>query len=634
MNIEIKEDLMQKIDSKLLKLLLADRSTKQNIVWATDDYIEYGELYSPECEITAYLITGAFSSVIRPRVTKAKEKRNNRTRNKAEVFTTSWICNQQNNLVDEQWFGRPDVFNITKENTWIANKGKIEFTDKSWQDYVCAKRMEITCGEAPYLVSRYDTVTGNIIADVNERIGLLDRKLRVVNENTDNEEDWLAWVKKAYQSTYGYEYQGDSLFLARENLLFTFIDNMHYKFGREPTDKELQQIAYIISWNMWQMDGLKYTVPYSRTEHEEVYSTIRDWTDNDALGYEVLLRKIDTIHFDAVVGNPPYQIMDGGAKASAKPVYNLFMEQAKAVQPKYISMIMPARWYAGGKGLCKFRNRMIHDSHIIILHDFIDSNMCFTDVDIKGGICYFLWSADNSEKCNVYRHESSESVIYSNRYLAEANEKIFIRYNELISIKNKVRARDEDSFESIVSTMKPYGLRGDFFNDTSKYGLPKVSNNYISGGYKILGLKKLKREYRYIPSDYPLPKTDMLHDYKVFITRNYGIGNLGDLPSKPVVAVPGELCTETFVQIGPFKTELEAQNVIKYIKTKFFRAMVGLRKQDQGASKAVYHFVPLQIFGKSSDIDWNSNTEEIDEQLYKKYNLSQDEIDFINSKIK
>lgn len=310
MNIEIKEDLIQNIDSKLLELLLTDRSTNRNIVWATNDYIEYGELYSPECEITTDLITGTFSNIIRPRVTKAKEEQNNRTRNRAEVFTPSWICNQQNNLVDEQWFGRPNIFNTVNGKTWIANKGKIKFADKSWQDYVRAKRMEITCGEAPYLVSRYDTVMGNMIADVNERIGLLDRKLRVVNENTDNEEDWLVWVKKAYQSTYGYEYQGDNLLLARENLLFTFIDNMRYKFDREPTEKVLQQIAYIISWNIWQMDGLKYTAPYSETKHKEVNTqlsffdfeevhveiyavpcVIRDWTNKCYVEFQNLIKK-------------------------------------------------------------------------------------------------------------------------------------------------------------------------------------------------------------------------------------------------------------------------------------------------------------------------------------------------------
>ncbi|MDE6678507.1 MAG: restriction endonuclease subunit M [Ruminococcus sp.] len=298
------------MDSKLLELLLADNSTKRNIVWATDDYREYGELYSPECEITTDLVTGIFSDVIRPRFIKVKEKQNYRTRNKAEVFTPLWICNQQNNLVDEKWFGRPDIFNTADGKTWTANKSKIEFSDKSWQDYVNAKRMEITCGEAPYLVSRYDTVTGNMIADVNERIGLLDRKLRVVNENTDNEKDWFEWVKKAYQSTYGYEYQGDNLLIARLNLLFTFTDNMHYKFDREPTNEELKNIAYIISWNIWQMDGLNYTSPYRESEQEEdsqlaffgfeeevcieksvVLCLIRDWTSQKTFEFRSLVKK-------------------------------------------------------------------------------------------------------------------------------------------------------------------------------------------------------------------------------------------------------------------------------------------------------------------------------------------------------
>lgn len=316
MNIDISEDSIQQIGKNLLDLLLTDRSTKKHIVWATSDYVEkFGERYSPECEITPDLITGFYSATIRPRVTKDKSEQNSRTRDKAEVFTPSWICNKQNNLVDEQWFGRADVFNTTDGKRWKVHKGKIAFpgkAKKTWQDYVRAKRMEITCGEAPYLVSRYDTVTGKIIEDVNKRIGLLDRKLRIVNENTDNESDWMEWVKKAYQSIYGYEFQGDNLLLARENLLYTFVDNMIYKFGREPSSSEMWQIAYIISWNIWQMDGLTYSAPYSAVEHKEdniqlalfdfeeeidtepkdlVPCIIRDWTNKCYVEYKTLVKK-------------------------------------------------------------------------------------------------------------------------------------------------------------------------------------------------------------------------------------------------------------------------------------------------------------------------------------------------------
>lgn len=312
MVIDINEDSINQLGKNLLDLLLTDRSTKKRIVWATTDYMEqYGDLYSPECEITPDLITGALSTVIRPRVTKAKSEQDSRTRDKAEVFTPSWVCNQQNNLVDEQWFGRPDVFNIAEGKKWKTNKGKILFPDKTWQDYVRSKRLEITCGEAPYLVSRYDTVSGKMITDVNKRIGLLDRKLRVVNENCDNEDDWMKWIKKAYQSIYAYEFQGDNLLLARENLLYTFVDNMQYKFNRQPTSDELWKIAYIISWNIWQMDGITYTAPYSEIEHEEPFEQltlfnfeeenntakesvpciIRDWTNKCYVEFKSLIKR-------------------------------------------------------------------------------------------------------------------------------------------------------------------------------------------------------------------------------------------------------------------------------------------------------------------------------------------------------
>lgn len=314
MEIDIIEENIRSLDLQLLKLLLIDRSTTKNIVWATNDYHNYGEYYSPECEISIEQITGANTGIIKPRVTKAKDKQNNRTRDKAEVFTPSWICNAQNNLVDEQWFGRPDVFNTTTDKKWKVVRTKIKFPakpKKTWQDYVRAKRLEITCGEAPYLVSRYDTVTGKPIADVHKRIGLLDRKLRIIDENTDNETDWFAWVKKAYQSIYGYEYQGDNLLLARENLLFSFSDYMMNKWNREPTIEELRQIAYIISWNIWQMDGLTFTAPYSETEHQDEYEQlsffdfsasdntkkeavqciIRDWTNKEYVKFKDLIRK-------------------------------------------------------------------------------------------------------------------------------------------------------------------------------------------------------------------------------------------------------------------------------------------------------------------------------------------------------
>jgi len=283
--LEIFDDNLFIYGNSLLAILLKDRTTGKNIIWATDDYLTLGSIYSKENEIQLDNINSDNQKFIKPRITKSYEKQNNRTREKAEVFTPSWVCNLQNNLIDEAWFDRKDVFNKTEGKTWVTNNEKIIFTNeknKSWQDYIDARRMEITCGEAPYLVSRYDTVTGESIS-LNSRIGLLDRKLRVVNENTNNEEEWYQWTQRAFQSTYGFEFQGDNLLLARENLLLTFIDNIKYKLGREPNLVELKRIATIISWNIWQMDGLTFTIPLSEEiDDDYMQITLDDYLSGDA----------------------------------------------------------------------------------------------------------------------------------------------------------------------------------------------------------------------------------------------------------------------------------------------------------------------------------------------------------------
>ena len=294
----------------LLSILLKDRTTNKNIIWATNDYLKLGESYKAENEISIPSINGSKEKFIRPRITKSYEKQNNRTREKAEVFTPSWICNAQNNLIDERWFGRKDVFNIQKGKLWIPIEEKIKFPNikgRSWKDYVDARRLEISCGEAPYLVSRYDTVTGQKI-ELNSRIGLLDRKMRIINENVNDETEWFKWTERAFQSIYGFELQGDNLLLARENLLCTFIENLKYKFDREPTLKEIKRIATIVSWNIWQMDGITFTIPFSETRnnYEQIsffdyiedqnnnlnnkYCKIKNWRSNTIIEYRSLVK--------------------------------------------------------------------------------------------------------------------------------------------------------------------------------------------------------------------------------------------------------------------------------------------------------------------------------------------------------
>lgn len=271
--VDILEDNISQISPELLCTLLKDHTRSKedeqcNIFWATNDYEYLGEGYEYNSPILPELITGINGQVIMPRVLKSKNTQSSRVRDMAEVFTPSWICNAQNNLIDEAWFGRKDAFNveyITPDGVhlWETNPDKIQFSEeRSWTDYVRDTRLEITCGEAPYIVSRYDAATGEPIA-IEQRIGLLDRKLRVVSENTETTSDWLKWVQEAYKSTYAYEWQGDNLLLAREGMLISFIEYYQQKFGKSPLVKSINFIAYIISWNVWQMDGLKGVIPNS-----------------------------------------------------------------------------------------------------------------------------------------------------------------------------------------------------------------------------------------------------------------------------------------------------------------------------------------------------------------------------------
>ena len=288
-SIDIKEDELLAMGGGILDTLLLDRTTGENIIWATDDYAALGDAYTFHQHILPELITGKNQDVIQPRVAKKEEKRRSRSRKMAEVFTPSWVCNNMNNGVDEKWFKRKPVFNVVSteggQHSWTPTTEKVTFPKgKAWQEYVSMGVIEITCGEAPFLASRYDTVTGEAITDLNRRIGWLDRKLRIVNENTSTREDWLCWVKMAFKGTLGYEWQGDNLLLARENLLMSFFDYHEARFSEEPAFEDVKEVADIISWNIFQMDGLKFVIP--RSCHPKVLET-RDLMSGEVIRQEI-----------------------------------------------------------------------------------------------------------------------------------------------------------------------------------------------------------------------------------------------------------------------------------------------------------------------------------------------------------
>lgn len=297
----LENDLILKYPT-ILEILLKDRTTGNNLIWATYDYKMYGSHFYPKSEITVDSITGNNTRIIQPRITKNQQNQQLRTKYKAEVFTPAWVCNKQNNLVDNAWFGTDNVFNIEHDKEWHTTTDKIPFPTydgKTWKDYILANRIEITCGEAPYLTSRYDMVTGKPIEILN-RIGMLDRKLRVINEQVNYLEEWFEWVVCAYQSIYGYEFQGDNIVLARENLLYTFIENYEYKFNELPNIEQLKVIAEIISWNIWQMDGLNNAVPLLEQDNCNKQFTVEDYLYGAKIKKEKIYCKIKNWKTDEI----------------------------------------------------------------------------------------------------------------------------------------------------------------------------------------------------------------------------------------------------------------------------------------------------------------------------------------------
>jgi len=348
---------------------------------------------------------------------------------------------------------------------------------------------------------------------------------------------------------------------------------------------------------------------YDRGEELETHAYEFIHTEN--------LEKLFNMKFDVIIGNPPYQLSDGGAQASAKPIYHLFVEQAKKLKPRYLSMIIPARWYAGGKGLDNFRNSMLNDNSLRVIHDFVDASDCFSGVEIKGGVCYFLWDREDKGLCKIYTHKRNEITSIMERPLLENNCDTFIRYNESISILRKILCAKEKSFSDTVFSAKTFGYRTYFtdFDIKDESGI-KYQKDLIllyanhSKGYMYRNSFELGCEY--------------LDCWKIFIPEAVGSGNMETDVLNPILGAPKSACTETYIMNGPYKSEEEATNAISYIKTKFFHFMLGLKKNTQHTTKSVYQFVPLQDFSKP----WT------DEELYKKYALTQEEIDFIESMIR
>ena len=626
----------------VLPLLLADKSTGRNIIWATDPPQALSDTVTDKSEMTPAQLHQLGFEAIQARAGKQADAQQQRTRKKGEVFSPAWVCNKMNNALDADWFrglGAGETagqFTVELPQGWQTVETPVQFPackgkTPLWQQYIDSRRLEITCGEAPFLASRYDAATGEMIP-VQQRIGILDRKLRVVSETVKEEKEWLYWAKRAVQATYGYEYQGDNLLLARTNLLLTFAEHLQARWQRSSTTQELKSTANIIAWNLWQMDGLKRSIPGGKlhpdTEQLDLFSMfgdaeesvpsvsckVKNWrkgSHGTAQNFETIQEGSTSMKFDYVIGNPPYQISDGGAGVSATPIYNRFIEAIKTTHPGAICLIIPAKWYSGGKGLDKFREEMLGDRHISTLVDYSNSLDVFPNVDVAGGVCYFVWKEAYNGKCKYTNYRNGKATTA----YRDLNEfQTFIRYPVASEIVKKVKEDGELTLDKVVSSRKPFGLATTA--KPMKIGDITLRYNGGRGPYKSTEIRV---------------GTEMIDQWKIIISRL--TAEHAGQPAKDgkyrvlstmELLKPGEICSETYLVAGAFDSKEEASNYMDYLKTQFVRFLILQIAMTQQLSKASFAFVPCQDFTRK----WT------DEQLFEKYDLSSEEVTYIQGMIK
>lgn len=637
MIINIQDDILKLNNMGLLEALLIDKTTKSNIMWATDAYEDMGEEYYKSEGITISAITGANSDIVKTRARKEMEHRQNRTKTHGEVFTPLCICNMMNNHADQA----------------LGEKG-----NTYWKKYIDRKILETACGEAPFLTTRYDMETGEMIKP-EDRKGLLDRKLKIVNENADNKQEWEFWVKRSFQSIYGYEYQGDNLLIARVNLLMAYEEYYMEKWREKPALRDYQKIANIIAWNLWQMDGLTGTIPYYDIDEDykqisilEVLMPPKDgeeknkkavkppckiynWRRDNSIVFKGMRQGERKMKFDFVIGNPPYQEeQDGDNKTYAPPVYHKFLDQAYTVADK-VELIHPARFlFNAGSTPRQWNKKMLNDVHLKVLWYEQNSGKVFSNTDIKGGIAVTYRDAQsdfgaigtftafeelNSIMRKVRGKESFESIsdIVVTAYAYHFTEKLHEEHPEVIGMLSKGHANDlkTNTFDRIPHI---------FFDKN-----PKDGHHYI----QILGRVNNQRVYKFIREDY-VNEVENLKKWKVFVPAANGSGALGEVLATPLIGRPLIGHTESFISIGACKAQNEAEAVLKYVKTKFARCLLGILKITQHNPPEKWSYIPLQNFTMDSDIDWSVAIAEIDKQLYKKYELDDKEIAFVETRVK
>ena len=398
--------------------------------------------------------------------------------------------------------------------------------------------------------------------------------------------------------------------LSRRSVYCSKFPSSEFSAYQFPEDKPQGNIIYQRIKHTWK-DGKCIHCGASQSEYDR-------GAELETHAYQFIhnldVKKVFNMKFDVIIGNPPYQLNVGIEKEDyAIPIYHKFIISSKKLTPKFLCMIVPSRWFAGGRGLDSFRDEMLSDKRIREIHDFPNANECFPGVEIKGGVCYFLWDKDYSGDCSISTYANNNLVSKLKRPLKEKGCNTLIRFNEAIPILRKVQSIKEASFSSLVSPQTPFGIISSFKD---------YKNESFSSSIKIYFAKG----YGYTDVGYISKNEELSNAHKIYITKSYGAGEgfPHQILNRPFIGDYHSCCTQTYLVIGPFDKEKESINALQYIKTKFFRFMVMLKKNTQDAMRGVYEFVPIQDFTE----EWS------DEKLYAKYGLTEEEIAFIESMIR
>ena len=663
------------IIQSVLSILLQDKTMKRNIIWATDSFTSLGEYYRDSGQITAIGLRSLSPESLQPRIFKAQAEQQQRTRKHGEVQTPAWLCCKMNDYLDETWYERKNVFNVQDGHTWAPAEGKIVFPKhrhSSWRQYVDSRRLEITCGEAPFIVSRYDAATGAAIP-IERRIGLLDRKLRIVCENTDSEAEWVKWAIRAIQSVYGYEYQGDNLLIARINVLMTFVEYLQSMWYREPTEKELATVANIISWNFWQMDGLTGTVPKGklqspearpitmeelgwfaaidgatsseRPQEQETTPPCRvcNWRQTHTVTFDSLKthrgRDVRNMKFDFVIGNPPYQqetsneITTNGQR-SRKNIFQYFQIAADNISTEGSVLVYPGgRWiHQSGKGLRQFGQDLINDKRLAKLKYFARSGDIFANTDIPDGISIVVKKQNKTEEgfeYTYYHQGQSQSIKMKGpgEELMPINPKDTVILNKISDVLQRdsipclhdaILPRSLFSIESDFVEKNPSRVRE--YHDGMGYDSSKQVKLFTNDKAGAAGRSKWFLVERNILTQ----SIQYISEWQVVVSSAHPGGQDGR-DNQLAIIDNNSAFGRARVALRSFKSKEEAENFFRYMKTYLVRFT--LLMTDESLTSLAKRVPDFEDYSYTNTIlDFK---DDLDSQLFSYFSLTEDDITYI-----